>query len=202
MKANDLGPDAARYIAFDHIGEKVREVEFFFQAMETLHNAHVEHIVNRARPAFDGEGRAIARAFQYNLSAFLSAHRAVRYYMIRVSGRMPGTKPWRSQIDNNPIMEALHHLRDVDIHDETMNMSSTMTFQNFGDGQGELSTSGLTLHRGTLVANERLKRRPQVIEVLVARPILEIAREGLAAVKNVVHDGRRLGYLTPQKVYM
>lgn len=190
-----------RYVAFDHISEKMREVEFFFKGMEHLHNAHVQHVVARARPAFDAEGNQIARAFQYHFSAYLSAHRAVRYYIIRVSGKVPDTAEWRERIDNDLAMEALHHLRDVDIHDETLNMSNTMNFKTLDDGQGELSTSGLMLHRGTLVANKRLKKRPEVINFLADRPIMEIAEHGISSLKAIVEEGKRLGYLTAQKVY-
>jgi hypothetical protein len=189
-----------RQMPFDHVGEKLNEAAFFVHAMDILHKQHVDHILVAHRPAFDGQGRTIARAFQYNFSAFLSAHRATRYFIIRISGRLPETSGWRKRIDNDPIMEAFRHLRDVDIHDETLNMSARLSITKNDDGTDSLGTSGLMLHRDTLSANRRLQRVPEVIDLWSARPILRISQDGLKALTDIVHEGQQLGYLRPQTV--
>jgi hypothetical protein len=141
-------------ILFDHVEEKMMEVKFFLAAMDVIHAQHMKHLLALRRP-FDVEGKDIARAFQFNFSAYLSAHRAVRHYIVRVSRKVKNTKQWRKNIDRRTVLNALHHLHDVDVHDETLNMSSGVRLRNL-QTRPEVSTSDLKLHEGTLAANRRI----------------------------------------------
>ncbi len=67
----------------------MNELRFFSKRMDAMHKLHSNHVRLLRRP-FDEHGKPIARAFQYNFSAHLSAHRAVRYYINRISGRSRG----------------------------------------------------------------------------------------------------------------
>lgn len=185
-------------ILFDHIKEKLNEVRFFQKALETMHDVHLEHISRSMRP-FDEKGKPIARAFQYQLSALLSAHRAVRYYIIMVSKRVAGTKGWRDQVDDNVVLEAFHHLRDVDIHDETLNIASRITLRNL-QGTPEVRLSGLILDERSLKGIKRLARQPEALKYLMSKNIIEIVREGVTELERIVAEGRALGYLAPQRL--
>ncbi|HEY1728284.1 MAG TPA: hypothetical protein VGG22_07925 [Candidatus Baltobacteraceae bacterium] len=177
---------------FDHVEEKINESKYFLQAMDLLRAKHVEHVRSLRRP-FEGEGRAFVKMFQYNFSAYLSAHRTTRYYVNRVSGKIQGTAEWRRAIDADMTLEALHHLRDADIHDETLNVGMTMSIR-----QGQFSFSGLHLHERALAANSRIAKRPEILRYLLSKSIIDIATEGLKSLESVVEDGRRRGFLKPQ----
>jgi hypothetical protein len=182
---------------FDHIEEKLNELRFFKQAMAAMHELHLNY-VRLGRPPFDQRGKPIARAFQYNFSAYLSAHRAVRYYMNRISGKSADAVRWRTELDNNTVLDALTHLRNVEIHDETMNMSTKATLSNMRNGGADLTVSGLMLHEAALRAIRRLEQHPSAVEYLISKPIVEIAEDGVRELENAVLLGRRLGFLQPQ----
>jgi hypothetical protein len=182
---------------FDHIEEKLNELRFFKQAMDATHNLHLDH-VRLLRPPFDLQGKPIARAFQYNFSAYLSAHRAVRYYINRISGKSSEAVQWRAALNENNVLEALMHLRNAEIHDETMNMSTRTTVSNMGEGKADVKVSGLVLHEAALRAIRRLAPHPSAIEYLVSRPIVEIAEHGIRESEDAVREGRERGFLKPQ----
>jgi hypothetical protein len=184
-------------ILYDHIEGKLNEAKFFLAAMEMAHAAHKKHVLALRKP-FEAEGAELAHTFQYNFSAFLSAHRAVRYYIIRVSRRIADTARWRKDIDNNPVLEALHHLRDVDIHDETLNMKSTTRLLDLQTNP-KIEVSGLILDEKWLGGLARLGKHPAALEYLIGKNILNIAHEGIAEVERAVAEGRERGYLRPQR---
>jgi hypothetical protein len=183
-------------VLFDHIEEKLNELRFFLEALEEAHGKHLEHVKTLRRP-FEGEGRRYVRHFQYCLSAYLSAHRAVRYYVIRISGRVSGTREWRAAIDKNIVLEALHHLRDVEIHDETVNLATTVRMTDI-QSNPTIYLSGLMLDDRSLAAIKRVATHPESLEYLTSRSVIEICREGVSTLERVVQEGRDLHYLDPQ----
>jgi hypothetical protein len=187
---------APRTIAVNHIQQKLFEAEYFYGTMREIQDTFIR--LNNLLRAQGVEGRMLMKAFSYNLSALLSAHRSVRYYVVRVSGTTPCTTAWRKQIDDVPVLKAFHHLRDLDIHDETMNFGSTTKFVS-GDPE-PITTTEFALHRATLEASRRLKTHPDVIETLCSGSIVDISKTGIETLKAIVKDGFSKGYLTLQKL--
>lgn len=183
-------------IFFDHIEEKMNELRFFHKALEETHERHLAHVRTLRRP-FDDQGKPIARYFQYFLSAYLSAHRAVRYYVTRVSGKVALAKEWRAGIDCNVALRALHHLRDVEVHDETLNMSSSVRLTEMQTNP-LLHASGLMLDERSLRGIKRLANHPELLEYLTSKSVIEIARDGVDHLEQIVSEGRQRGYLAPQ----
>lgn len=183
---------------FDHIEEKLNEVKYFLNKLEVTHDEHARHVRSAMRRPFEGEGKSIAGAFQYNFSAYLSAHRATRYYITRVSGKVENTAQWRADIDRRPALDALHHLRDIDIHDQTLNMAMTTTVRM--RPVPEIQFSDLRLHATSLAANKRLAKRPSALAYLTENSIVEIARDGVSELEEVILDGRERGYLKSQQL--
>jgi hypothetical protein len=177
---------------FDHIEGKLGELRFFKTAMEEMHRSYEQHAVRLRR--FDEDMSGIAKRFSYYFSAFLSAHRAIRYYIIRLSNKVPGTADWRRSLDDNPVLDALHHLRDVAIHDETLNLASTTTV-GAGAGNPDIKWSGLMLHDESLNNIRRFLRRPDAITYLTSKPILQIAEDAFREILKAIEEGRQKGYL-------
>ncbi|HEX4013529.1 MAG TPA: hypothetical protein VHX17_06525 [Candidatus Cybelea sp.] len=186
-------------IFFDHIEDKMSELRFFQSAMEGMHREYIDHTRRVLRPV-DEDSRQIMTHFQYYFSAYLSAHRAVRYYIIRVSNKVNDSKEWRQALDQNVVMEALHHLRDVEIHDETLNMRSMVTLRDIQTANPKLEISDLKLDERGTRSITRLVKYPEALEYLVSRSILEIARNGVAALEGAIHEGRERGFLRPQRL--
>jgi hypothetical protein len=105
---------------------------------------------------------------------------------------------WRDTLEKNKVLEALKHLRNVEIHLETMNMSTRTTLSNMGDGKATITVSGLMLHEPALKAIGRLAPHTTAIEYLVSKPIVEIADDGLRELEHAVREGRERGFLKPQ----
>ncbi len=105
---------------------------------------------------------------------------------------------WRATLDQNNILEALKHLRNVEIHDETMNMSTRTTLSNIGEGKGDINVSGLMLHEAALRTSRRLAPHHTAIEYLISKPIVVIAEDGVRELEGAVRDGRERGFLKPQ----
>jgi hypothetical protein len=143
---------------------------------------------------FDEEMSSIGKRFGYLFSAFLSAHRAIRYYVIRISNKVSGTADWRRSLDNNPVLDALHHLRDVEIHDETLGLASTTTINPVA-GSPDIKWSGLMLSDESLSDIRRFLKRREAITYLTSKPILEIAEDGFREIVKAIEDGREKGYL-------
>lgn len=99
-----------RKIAVNHIQLKVFEAEYFYMNMRAIQDTYLQ-LNNNLLRGDSPDGHLLRRAFSYNLSAFLSAHRSARYYIVRISNK-PGTTGWRKAIDDVPVLKAFHHLRD------------------------------------------------------------------------------------------
>lgn len=184
-----------RRISVNHIQLKVFEAEYFYINMRTIQDAFIQ-LNNDLLRGDSPDGHLLRRAFSYNLSAFLSAHRSARYYIVWISNK-PGTTAWRKAIDEVPVLKAFRHLRDLDIHDETLNFSSTTTVRA---GDPAPMTTDFTLHKTTLEASRRLKAFPDVIAILCSDSIVNLAEQGLETLKAVVKDGFSKGHLTLQQL--
>jgi hypothetical protein len=183
---------------FDDIVEKMRELEFRLSQMENFHESFLKAVYHdgqiNVRP-FDGESGEFARLFRYEFAAFLSVHRTLRYYIIRKSGKISGTAEWRAQIDDSPVLDALHHLRDVDIHDGIPEQATTVRVQGIQTGKPSVTVEPLRLAADSLKQNRRFKNRDAALAYLQDRCIPDIARDGCAELARVLDEGRQNGFI-------
>ena len=183
---------------FDDIAEKMRELEFRLSQMEEMHEKFIKAVYQdgqiNIRP-FEGASGEIARRFRYEFAAYLSVHRTVRYYVIRKSGKIAGAKSWRGRIDDTPVLDALHHIRDIDIHDEIPEHATTVKVRGIQTGNPSVTIDPIGLAFESLNQNRRFRNRDPALAYLHNRSVLDIARDGRAELARVLGEGRQRGFL-------
>ncbi|MCJ7655818.1 MAG: hypothetical protein MUO97_11085 [Dehalococcoidia bacterium] len=154
------------------------------------------------------------KAFQYNLSAFLSAARSVLQYALEEAKNKKGGQKWYdAHISNRRTLPFFRDQRDINIHTEpvkpgkdyhvtmrsTIHLSSSLSIKHMDE-------SGKILEERH-IGNGKLPQEPPKDEATINvrykftdwpgdEDVMELSREYLAELKYVVEDGIRCGYLT------
>lgn len=176
-----------------HIVQKLQEAEFFLNGMKH----YSDEVMSRVRfgdSVFTPHHYPLVRAFQYHLSGMLSAWQCVAYYMAAKCRRNAEAKKWYDSLKNRKLLAAFKHLRDSDIHDETISPAVQHTIRMGPQGSQE---RGFTVASGSLHGLERFKNHSNLADMLCERPILSLAEDALNELRTVVEEGRAKGYLTP-----
>lgn len=187
----------------NQIEEKMRAVEFFFQEMVYCQQEYLKRLPRELRPP-PPDAIRFASAFQYNFAALLSAHRSARYYIIRLTKKIPGTTQWRDDLAKRPMLEAFHHLRDTDIHDHTLSYSTRYTIADVKTGNQTESTTDLylKLHNPGFAFDfeeilnlPRLRGRRDLALLLTSSQTLVVTRQAIDELKAAIDDGRTRGFI-------
>lgn len=179
-------------VRLSDIDLKVRESAYFLGLMarsEQLFNAgaHVSPITE--------ETRQRALEFGFQLSALLSALRAIRTFIKRTTLRDAKAAEWftNAQKAESRTMKAARLLRDMNIHDQSPEVVRRVKFDNTGE-QPEFTGPHLAFHKNALLALDKFKGEGSLVDYLDGKSIMEFARDALEEHMKLAVDGHNRGF--------